>query len=207
MKINFIFLCEGSSDSPLADHISKMIVDRGAHEAVAIPIYDKGDLVDRLKRNLNSNPDIDLILIHRDSDNAGRAQRINEINSALRLANISLPTVPVIPVTMTESWLLVNERAIRKAARKPRGKNKLGIPKINNLESVRDPKARLKQALMEASGLSGRKKNDFAKQFFNCRRVIFQELDINGDVNQLKSWRFFVDDLYAAVDKLLSNSP
>ena len=98
----------------------------------------------------------DILFIHRDAERDTHASRKAEIAQATD--PLDLPqTVHVIPVRMQEAWLLVDEAAIRKAAGNPRGRMRLDLPKVPQLESVSDPKAILTQALRDASGLSGRR--------------------------------------------------
>jgi hypothetical protein len=79
----------------------------------------------------------------------------------------SLPTspaqhcVPVIPVRMTEAWLLVSEKALRGASGNPNGRNPLQLPALQDLEKIPDPKMVLQALLTEASGLSGRRRKKF----------------------------------------------
>jgi hypothetical protein len=57
------------------------------------------------------------------------------------------PHVPVIPIRMTEAWLLLDEAEIRRVAGSPNGKVSLGLPKAKDVESIPDPKAQLAQTL------------------------------------------------------------
>jgi len=70
----------------------------------------------------------------------------------------------VVPVRMTEAWLLADEAAIRKAADYPLGRMDLNLPKVAELERLADPKARLHQTLEEASGYKGRRLRDFSAE-------------------------------------------
>ena len=105
----------------------------------------------------------DIIFIHRDSDRETHVNRRMEISRAIE----SLPTnpaqhcVPVIPVRMTEAWLLVSEKALRGASGNPNGRNPLQLPALQDLEKIPDPKTVLQALLTEASGLSGRRKKKF----------------------------------------------
>ena len=56
---------------------------------------------------------------------------------------------------MTEAWLLIDERAVRRAAGKPHGQEALDLPSIGKLEHVSDPKGVLYDCLRKASGRSG----------------------------------------------------
>lgn len=80
----------------------------------------------------------DILFIHRDAERVSLEVRRREI-----------PTVPrnivrVVPVRMTEAWLLVDEKAIRKAAGNPNGRVRLNLPRISRLEALPDPKSSLR---------------------------------------------------------------
>lgn len=102
----------------------------------------------------------DVIFIHRDSDRENPSARRQEISDAI----LSLPAsparhwVPVIPVRMTEAWLLVSENALRGASGNPNGRNPLQFPAFRDLEKIPDPKSILQGLLIEASGLCGRRR-------------------------------------------------
>ena len=65
----------------------------------------------------------DLLFVHRDSEGQEPAQREDEIQLAISgIANFPAFPIPVIPVRMSETWLLIDEKAIREAVANPNGK-------------------------------------------------------------------------------------
>ncbi len=105
----------------------------------------------------------DVIFIHRDSDREAPANRRREISDAIDSLRESPARhwVPVIPVRMTEAWLLVSESALRNASGNPNGRNPLQLPPWRDLETIPDPKVVLQNLLVDASGLSGRRRKKF----------------------------------------------
>jgi hypothetical protein len=99
----------------------------------------------------------DLLFVHRDAEAQSPDNRKEEILSAVRAAGIDPPAVCVIPVRMTEAWLLLDERAIRLASGNPRGRKQLNLPTRNSIERVADPKEILFRALRIASEQTGRR--------------------------------------------------
>jgi len=99
----------------------------------------------------------DVLFVHRDAERASRATRVDEIIQAVQGIAL-LRYVPVVPVRMTEAWLLIDERAIRVAAGNPNGHVALDIPPVGRLESLPDPKETLRRLLLTASELSGRRR-------------------------------------------------
>jgi len=112
-------------------------------------------LADRIKEAIDLAP-CDLLFVHRDADRGPRDGRVSEIHGALATV-LDQPTVCVIPVRMTETWLLFDEEAIRRAAGNPNGTQPLGLPGTAILESLSSPKEALENALRTATGHTGRR--------------------------------------------------
>ena len=117
-------------------------------------------LSDRIQRSLELYP-CDLLFVHRDAENLTREDRINEISEALNEIAEYPEIVCVVPVRMTEAWLLFDEAAIRRAAGNPNGRDRLNLPSHNNLEDLPNPKQVLHQSLRQASGLPRRRMKRF----------------------------------------------
>jgi hypothetical protein len=99
----------------------------------------------------------DILFIHRDAEAQAPKSRREEIAHAVDLTNITPPSICVVPVRMTEAWLLLDEMAIRRAAGNPGGKVNLNLPLPQRIESLPDPKELLFQTLKTASELGGRR--------------------------------------------------
>ncbi|MBN2798478.1 MAG: hypothetical protein JXX28_04960, partial [Deltaproteobacteria bacterium] len=99
----------------------------------------------------------DLLFIHRDADKQPPELRYAEI----RAAAAAQPYVGVVPVRMTEAWLLVDEQAIRQASGRVTGKAPLGLPRWGRIEEIADPKALLQEALLLAHEGRGRRRRGF----------------------------------------------
>jgi hypothetical protein len=94
---------------------------------------------------------------------------------------------------MTEAWLLIDETAIRTAARNPNGKIKLGIPAIKKLENLPDPKDVLHELLRQASEAQGR---DLKK--FRVHAMVHRLAELIEDyssLRQLSAFQQFESDL------------
>jgi hypothetical protein len=94
----------------------------------------------------------DVLFVHRDAEAQSLAARCAEI------PNITKPVVRVVPVRMTETWLLLDEQAIRAAADNPNGAVQLGLPAVAKLESLTGAKDMLCRLIVEASELNARRK-------------------------------------------------
>ena len=98
----------------------------------------------------------DLLFVHRDAEAMPHASRKSEIPTGPGL-------VAVVPVRMTEAWLLIDERAIRRASGNPNGSVPLDIPRASKLDALSDPKKRLVELLVTASEHRGRRLDRFKR--------------------------------------------
>ena len=168
-RLRFTLLGDGSSDEALMRHVEWMVRENVASD-VAID-YKWADLRAatpkpvglgaRIERAIDLYP-CDLLFVHRDAEKEEPERRIHEIVHACREIKSGAPPVPVIPVRMSESWLLCDETAIRKAAGNPNGDQPLNLPGLRDIEGLPDPKDALHKLLRCASGLTGRKLKKFS---------------------------------------------
>lgn len=108
-------------------------------------------LFERIQYSLERYP-CDVLFVHRDAERQSPNQRVKEIQQALASLPMPHPAIEVVPVRMTESWLLVSEQAIRRAAGNPAGREALGLPTVNKIEAV-DAKDVLFEAIRRACSL------------------------------------------------------
>ncbi|MGO8765191.1 MAG: hypothetical protein ACLQSR_08675 [Limisphaerales bacterium] len=139
----------------------------------------------------------DILFIHRDAERETLETRNAEIRAAVASASGSgcaLPAVAIVPIRMTEAWLLFDESAIRKAAGNPHGQVALNLPQLNKLESRPNPKKDLQTALQIASELKGRRLKKFnTTQAF--RRIV-DFLDDFSPLRQLPAYSAFERAVY-----------
>lgn len=118
-------------------------------------------LRDRIRRALELFP-CDVLFVHRDAETAKRQDRVDEIERSLLSGGP--PHVCLVPVRMTEAWLLIDEPAIRSAAGNPNGTHPLDLPPIATIEAVPDPKQMLRDLLLQATALHGRRRENFKSE-------------------------------------------
>ena len=200
--MRFLFVCEGATDTPLAFHIQRLLVAFG-RRYVDFEISTVGrTLVDKVRNGLRLSPHFDLLFIHRDADNVGWEVRLSEIEQAVREVRFHEPWVPIIPVRMTEAWLLLDEPAIRRAVRKPDGRRAVTLPAPSEVERRANPRDILNTALLDASEMRGRRRTGLRQDLPTLRRNLLETLPIGGPLEQLESWRRFRDDTIAALDRI-----
>lgn len=206
--IQILFIGEGSSDSGIATHIRRIAAEQGHSALITDPLVarlpppPRKTVASKLQAVKDLGGAYDLVVLHRDADREGREPRLAEISAAARKVMPEVPHVPVIPIRMTEAWLLLDEAEIRRVAGAPNGKTPLNLPKASRVESVPDPKAMLKETLALASGLKGRKLSTFNDRFSRNRAILLDRIDPEGPIRNVPSWRDFNADLLSGLSQL-----
>jgi hypothetical protein len=183
--VTYTLIADGSSDRVLVPmltwslrrHGVKQVVDQWA-DFSRIPRAYKGE--QRLRLVIELYP-CDLLFIHRAAEGQPSDVRRQEIAATANLLNV--PHVPVVPVRMTEAWLLANEAAIRAAAGNPNGSDDLQLPAVRRIEEIPNPKQMLHELLVRASGLNARRRS---------------RLPVDQQVHRITS---YIDD-FSALDEL-----
>ncbi|MGI5191121.1 DUF4276 family protein [Promicromonospora sp. CA-289599] len=195
--VSFVFAGEGTSDDPLAGIISELIRRAGADEVQALPQRLHGSSREKMAELVEAAVPYDLVFLHRDADSTDPFPRVEEVRAAF--AEHDLRGVPVVPVQMTEAWLLTDEQAIRDVVGHSRGRASLNLPGLRRIEHTRDPKGILQQACARASEATGRRLKQTNSRFNDHRRALLERLDPDGPVSQLASFQLLVHETEQAV--------
>lgn len=163
--LEFTLVAEGSSDRVLLPILEWLLRDR-------VQCRVRGEWADlrrldpvprglgeRVRRAVEEYP-CQLLFVHRDADRSSREERVKEIRAALDGID-EPPVVCVVPVRMTEAWLLIDESTLREAAGYPAGRIPLDFPALGTLEALPNPKGMLHELLRRASGFTGRRLQKF----------------------------------------------
>lgn len=204
-------LCDGSSDRALHRFIEHLLdahpiaEERGFTTAWAdlskLPMLPGPKLVARIEAALELEP-CDILFVHRDSEGSSREHRLHEIREATPETFPSSALVPIVPVRMTEAWLLIDERAIREAAGNPTGTIPLNLPRIRRLESLPDPKKVLEDALLRASEKSGRKAHQIRRTLGQRKHRVAELMDDLDPLDDLPAFREFRQATQEALDQI-----
>lgn len=138
-------ITDGTSDRTLLPIVQYLLDEWSPlpHRTLFAEGLHSGSLKSRIPRVIELFP-CDLLFIHRDAEREPLANRVQEIRTALaESVTQHRPHICLVPVRMTESWLLLDERAIRSAAGNPEGRIPLKLPKANAIEELADPKSKL----------------------------------------------------------------
>lgn len=195
-------LADGSSDAVLV-HPLRWLLSKRADAPFELRVVDLRHhprplrtLSERVEAALAEGP-VDLLFVHRDAEAQEPQQRHDEVLAALQ----GRVGVAVVPVRMTEAWLLHDEPAIRAAAERPAGREVLALPRIRDVESRPDPKAVLLAALDAARGpVTARRRRQF-----NIRGAVHRVAELIDDwspLEQLPSYRRLDADTCAALAAL-----
>ncbi|WP_338414638.1 hypothetical protein [uncultured Sphaerotilus sp.] len=180
MAVTCTLVADGSSDRVLIP-LLEMLLDEhcpGPYRPPHLVELPAGlSLIERIKQALDLYP-CDLLFVHRDAEKESSASRAAEIRHALEEIERCPSSMLIVPVRMTESWLLVEEKAIRAAAGNPSGKTPLGLPAITKLESLPNPKQVLFDALRTASELPASRLRKFYPE--EKRHGVTAQMDVDS---------------------------
>ena len=205
--MRFLLACEGQSDAGLVPHIQRLIIESGETDVDGEPWFYGGPLANKIRTGLQvAEHMVDLLFVHRDADSAHGDARLQEIANTVGEVADAPHWVGVVPVRMTEAWLILDEAAIRTAVGKPDSRTPLHLPTPCEAERRADPKGILENALLTASEATGRRRQKIKRDFGRLRRQLLVNLPINGPLAQLTSWARFRDDTLRAIDAIGSTA-
>ena len=162
---------DGSSDQALIPLITTLLGDLLPDTRIETPQWvaptNKNVLAEKIAYALDpENFQFDILFVHRDAENETASKRAEEITQSTPLGNHHV--VCVIPVRMTESWLITSEKVIKDAVGNSHSKAKLALPLQNKIESC-DSKAVLFSALIKASEYGAQRRRTFKPEQFRYR--------------------------------------
>jgi hypothetical protein len=195
-ELKYTLLADGGSDRALI-YIIDWIFKQYTHHysgqfADKAPPHGDG-LYRRAQWALKFYP-CDILFVHRDAENRDHDLRIEEIRR--ELSKIHNHYIPIVPVHMTEAWLLSSEAAIREAAGNPHGNQSLKLPLPSQWDKISNPKMVLFEALKTATGLQGRRLHKFnAQQIHQARLRVAQLTDDFSGLNILPAFQRLSQDI------------
>lgn len=139
-----------------------------------------------------------VICVHCDSDSISNETVLNhKINPAFQLVNNTdnacKNLVAVIPIQMTESWMLADINLFLTEINTTKSCADLNLPcRANQIESIANPKSRIEAALREAQINVSRRRNKF--KIADLYTPISQKLSL-PQLEQLPSFRYFKENV------------
>jgi hypothetical protein len=204
--LRYTLVTDGISDQTLVPIINWAFHDVGFSGTIEsnwadlrrVPPVRRIDLRTRILTSIELYP-CDLILVHRDAEREPWENRVAEIAGAVPL---NPSAVPVVPVRMTEAWLLHDVTAIRQAAGNPNGTDELHLPRPETTEQIPDPKEVLYGALRDACGLNARRRARL--DVTHRRRRVAELITDFTPLRRLPAFAAFQADLRSALNLIRS---
>jgi hypothetical protein len=201
MNLTYTLLTDGSSDKalmPIINWTLEQIPNISFNSQYAeVSLKSSEGLFRRATAAIKVN-ECDILLVHRDAEKLSASLRIEEIRNDL--IALGKPYIPIVPIRMTEAWLLIDEQAIRSAASNPNGTIELSIPRANRLEDIPDPKNVLFESLKLASELPSRRLRKFRPEA--CRHRVAELISDYSQLRKISAFVQFESDLMACVQAL-----
>lgn len=201
MRVSYTLVPDGTSDAVLLPILTWVLRQQGVQT-----IQEQSVDFSRLPKFPNQSARLDAIIdlypcdvlfVHRDAEAQDPSLRRTEIERMdWRSAT---PRIPVVPIRMTEAWLLLDDSAIRQAAGNPCGAVDLKLPSIEKLETTPDPKKLLHEALVLASGLNARRKS--ALQVHRRVRLIPHHIADFSKLSGLAAFQLMQKDIASFVER------
>lgn len=169
-ELHYTLLCDGPADKALMPILTWLLQQYLSDRAIQprwadlrrLPRPPK-ELHKRIQAGLDLYP-CDLLFVHRDAEGESLEGRLTEIGEAVAEAGVDKeipPSIGVVPVRMTEAWLLFDATAIREASGNPNGTVSLDLPKLVTIENLSNPKEKLHSLMREATELGTHRRRRF----------------------------------------------
>ena len=130
-----------------------------------------------------------LIFVHRDAEKLPLEERMKEFDSVVRS-----DVVAVVPVRMSEAWILFDGSAIARAAGSPSAE--VPVPKFADIEGIANPKDLLDLLLFEAAGSpTGRRGKNFKRSMAERRVSVASYIADYTPLEALSAFRQFQNSL------------
>ncbi len=145
----------------------------------------------------------DVLFVHRDAESsepAVRRHRLEEIRRAMPPHTV--PCIPIVPVRMTEAWLLIDRQAICRAADNPASRADLSLPPLRRLEQESDPKELLHELLIAASEFTGRRRDKIRGELSWRRVRVAEYIDDFSPLRRLAAFTAFEEEARRVVEQL-----
>ena len=130
-----------------------------------------------------------IVFFHRDSENLSLPERLREFETVTQ-PNV----VPVVPVQMSEAWVLFDGPAVAKAAGSRTGD--VTVPRVAEIESIRNPKEKLNELLFRAAGEpTGRRGRDFRRSIAQRRVSVAEFIMDYSPLEKVPAFQWFQEAL------------
>lgn len=187
-QISFCIVADGGTDRVLVPIIQWALHRLDPDVEILEPMFSKRQ--GTLQEFFHSyQSEAMLVFVHRDAESATLDQRLSEFTGIERS-----DVVPVVPVRMSEAWILFDGTAIARAADRP--SVHITVPRVAQLENMLNPKERLEQLLLEAAGPpTGRRLKDFKRSIVDRRVSVASLISDYSPLEALPAFSQFQNEL------------
>ena len=208
------FTTEGTTDVRFLENVIRrsfefIVLDCNSQIEVYPPEYlrKKGEnFVEQVVNIVKKYPYFHVICIHSDADSPDIEDRLKNNFEPVFAAveefgnDVCKNLVTIIPVQMTEAWMLADLDLLKEKIGTSKSNRDLGLPnRIKSVENLADPKAVIKEALRVAQlDQPRRRKKLKISQLYS---PLSQELSIEK-LMQLPSFRYFMENIRSSLKKL-----
>lgn len=211
-ELSYTLIGDGSSDKALMNIINWLINDLYPELPTKPQFADfrnlpnppkKGDVANQVKFASNYFP-FDILFYHRDAETNSSTiikERKNEIFRILSESDFANKTVCVVPVVMMESWLLFDEKAIKKAAENKNYSAAMNLPALKKAEDLKEPKKFLHELLRTVSNKKKRSLKGFNESY--AVHLVAENIREFSPLRQLGSFIVFEEDTKQCIDNLI----
>ncbi len=183
-QLTYAVVADGGTDRMLIPIMQWAVHRLDPNVEILEPVFRKrtGSVAEFLA---SRRPEVMLIFVHRDAENATLEERLREFELDERQ-----DVVPVIPVRMSEAWLLIDGSAIARAAGSP--KARVSVPALREIENIANPKEKLTTLLIEAAGSpTGRRGERFQRDLRKRRVSVANHIADFSPLEHLSAFRAF----------------
>lgn len=187
-QLTYSVVADGGTDRMLVPIIQWAIHRLDPEVEILEPLFSvrSGSVKDFVN---DYDPGVMLIFVHRDAELRTLEERLGEFEWTTRR-----DIVPVIPVRMSEAWLLFDGRAIAQAAGRPG--SSVSTPKLVDVERMSDPKRHLDELLFVAAGSpAGRRGRNFKRSIVERRVNVAGYIADYSPLEDLRAFQCFQDHL------------
>ncbi len=153
--LTIAYIAEGRTDERFLGGIIKrtfeslLLIETDALIDVYDPLYLGKATLDTIPDLLEKVEGYLVLCVHTDADKAKAdmafKQRIEPIFKAIRAKNKNIKLVAVVPVYMTESWMLADKETLKKELFTDKNNTELGLNTA--VETINNPKERIEEAI------------------------------------------------------------
>ena len=219
-QVKLVLYVEGSTDGKFLPQVIKRtteaILAQHDQNHIKVPLPDclwekpakAAKRVECILHIARHTAGYDALIIHSDGDDRGYEQTMtelfqpgkNHVLSASMYENVCVDLVPLIPVRMTEAWMLADPEALCRVLGKKVDARTLGIPlKAKLVEKAFNPKTTLDHVIKCAHPSTSKSQRQKFKDH------LYQELGSKISLKRLSevpSYQQFVEDLTATLRRL-----